>query len=238
MTHHRHRFLSHRAFTLVELLVVIGVIAMLISILLPALGRARESAKTVTCASNLRQVGIALQLYAAGNRDAMPAWCAWVNWPRGSDPLNEDPNPAWTEQLAPYFVSPDSPVYDCPAFPIEARHNYFISGRWAGAMGRRNLKFSDIRLSTQYVLSGDCVTPEFYTPPFGTGDHDFEIDKDDETFKCLVFLGEDGGKNMHPAGNNVLFADGHVIAVRRLDLTILTFNPTKMQAWEDVPGDP
>jgi prepilin-type N-terminal cleavage/methylation domain-containing protein/prepilin-type processing-associated H-X9-DG protein len=59
-------------FTLVELLVVIGIIAVLVSILLPALNRAREAAKAVVCASNLKQLGAALAMYVNDNKDRTP----------------------------------------------------------------------------------------------------------------------------------------------------------------------
>lgn len=60
------------AFTLVELLVVIGIISLLISILLPALNRAREQARQVTCASNERQVFMAMTTYASENKGLLP----------------------------------------------------------------------------------------------------------------------------------------------------------------------
>ena len=69
-----------QAFTLIELLVVIALIAILASLLLPVLGRAKAKASLVKCRSNLRQVGLACQMYGNANRDKLPPIGGYWAW--------------------------------------------------------------------------------------------------------------------------------------------------------------
>jgi prepilin-type N-terminal cleavage/methylation domain-containing protein len=79
-------------FTLIELLVVISIIALLLAILLPALGRAKEHAKRAACSNNIKQIGIAIYAYSSDS-DILPFYGGYdPTWP---SPFNGDPKDEW-----------------------------------------------------------------------------------------------------------------------------------------------
>ena len=100
-----------RAFTLVELLVVIGIIALLMGILLPSLSRAQQYARKVKCASNMRQVYIELQMYSNANRGWLFPMRDAAPWTYGYVGPATDPNQVWTTMV---FGKVDPPIMVCP----------------------------------------------------------------------------------------------------------------------------
>lgn len=138
---------KRQAFTLVELLVVIGICAVLIALLLPALGRARESARAVKCMSNLRQIGLSYTLYANNHSGWFPVSKVDPNYYGNKVYFRGLYSDEWTRQdgfgsaasvtnyhrpaptmLAPRYVSPE--VFFCPSnMPIAANHTDTIYWR-------------------------------------------------------------------------------------------------------------
>src|SRR3954467_8728542 len=97
-----------RGFSLIELIVVIGVIALLIALLMPALRGARESARQVRCAAQLRVLGQGIFAYAANNRGMTPPWGGAFRIDTSGSFLSR----GWPAALARYTgVKADSPLY-------------------------------------------------------------------------------------------------------------------------------
>ena len=116
---------ANAGFTLIELLVVIAIIAILAAMLLPALARAKEKAKTISCLNNLRQVGLFVQLYTDDSQDIFPA-C------RGQDPTLPAMDNWWGNYLGKYSAG-NSNLFHCPV--LQAVRNQYTPGfkwNWTG----------------------------------------------------------------------------------------------------------
>lgn len=223
---------SHLGFSLVELLVVIGIVGLLLAITMPAIRIARENDQRIQCQSNLRQIGFAFLIYANDNRGSMPSWSGWHPT---AFPTEAGDEVSWVGKLA-NIIRPDSRVYNCPSFPSYTPfnlHNYFIEAEWANVNGRHSTRFADVSMGSRFVISGDMTQLALYPPPLGTSENTDDYDRDDGGMPCICFPG-DGGFLMHRGGNNILFDDNHVDVFSEFDPQRITFHPRKMLSWQGV----
>lgn len=107
--------MKQKAFTLIELLVVVAIIAILAAMLLPALNRARETAKATACLTNMKQIGLAWQMYVSDFEMFTP----WAN-PEGNSQPEGCWDYFWYELLTPYTEGTE--VFQCPGYSNPVKH--------------------------------------------------------------------------------------------------------------------
>jgi prepilin-type N-terminal cleavage/methylation domain-containing protein/prepilin-type processing-associated H-X9-DG protein len=214
MKHKKH----NPGFTLIELLVVIAIIAILASLLLPALSKAKARAQTTTCVNQLRQVGIAMQMYGDDASGLLPTAHGSVSW------TNTAPIP-WMRPLLDYYHTTN--VLRCPSMSqhyAQSSFSYFLGNRaifvLTGLPGA--IKLGGITFASQYILSGDTNWP------FEQSDADPDNYSQDTLFSFV--------SPAHLRKVNILFADGHVKNYRKFERADMTYSPTKPGVAFDDPA--
>jgi prepilin-type N-terminal cleavage/methylation domain-containing protein/prepilin-type processing-associated H-X9-DG protein len=214
---------AHRGFTLVELLVVIGIIAVLIGLLLPALTHAREQAKAAKCLSNLHQMGVAAFAYAAESGGHLPLAIAPSNiyWDFDeSAPTNIRPGLLWAGRT-------NSPVQQCPSYDGKSwgtndpytGYNYNTSYVGCGygestPLGKLRMtpaSLGQLRPASEVALFGDAMssggTNKFMRAPLLMAGTDIG----DSVGYATRLAGTQGAR--HLGKTNVCWLDGHATAV-------------------------
>ena len=221
-------------FTLMELLVVISIMGLLAGILLPTLSMARQRALRAECISNLRQIGIALLLYAGDYNGSYPIAGGYIKWGE-KDPTTG--NYGWMEQLYPY--SNNKELYSCPANQAFPEYSYFLGAR-AAFVDRKppdyaSVSIKKIKYPTAFVLGGDTTKDSGDDGTHGGFNID-DCDKDDYSHNCVG--GKEGdpgwwtGWKVHMEGQDILFADGHVDWFQGYVKGKMTFRYDEMCKWE------
>ncbi|HSW46929.1 MAG TPA: prepilin-type N-terminal cleavage/methylation domain-containing protein [Phycisphaerae bacterium] len=141
---------ARTGFTLIEVLVVTAVVALLVSILLPSLARARNQAKGALCLSNLGQIGKGLVLYLGQHRD---------RYPEHSSRSSMSPRKRWPDYLHPQMKQ--EKIYECPSLTAEQKEH--CTKAWAHDPGKR---YGGYGYNFQYLGNSRTGTavPDWQTP--------------------------------------------------------------------------